>query len=538
MGYAVKQRASEKQEEEQQGDGCAIHEAAMYTGQRFGNYTLRRLIGRGGFAEVYLGEHRYLKTPAAVKILTTPLTQGEIAQFRNEARLMMSLEHPHILRVFDFGMQDHVPFLVTAYAAGGSLRDRYPRGSRLALPDIVLLVQQVADALQYLHDHKLIHRDVKPENLLLTRDNTVVLSDFGIAVVAHSERSLRQQGVGGTGVYMAPEVFAGKPRLASDQYALGIVVYEWLTGAPPFRGSLAQLAYRHASTPPPPLRAQRAVSPQVEQVVFKALAKAPFDRFSSVQEFAHALEEASRTAKTHRSSQSRLAGPKKHTAVLAPSAPTSPVVLATPIASSSPVASALPLTVPATPVPAGERSCFSPFSSHDQSLDALLPVKRARKRWLLPAVLILITIFMCSGVAVGVGTATIQLVAHMTGSGMSNGGHANTVATFLNNLMRQDYAQAYQQLAPSVLLTMTEEDLARQAQADDHCYGTIRSYAEAAHSETTSQGEQTMAYRLTRSKLTYAYILSFTLQHDPGSGQWLIASYGKQNESGPAPPTC
>jgi serine/threonine protein kinase len=475
---------------------------------------------------------------------------------------MMSLEHPHILRVFDFGMQDHVPFLVTAYAAGGSLRDRYPRGSRLALPDIVFLVQQVANALEYLHDRKLIHRDVKPENLLMTREHTVVLSDFGIAVVAHSERSLRQEDARGTGIYMAPEVFAGKPRLASDQYALGIVVYEWLTGTPPFRGSLAQLAYYYAYTPPPSLRTQRAASPQVEQVVFKALAKDPFNRFPSVQEFAHALEEASRTKNTHRSSQRRLARPKRHIAVLAPSVPTAPVALATPIAPpttepelpptvpatpmprgrqplfpSSPAAPALAPPVLATPVPAGKRSCFSPSSSHGQSLNAPLPVKRARKRWLLPAVLILSVILICSG-TVGGGAVIMQFVVHMIGSRMPDGEYTNTAAAFLNDLMRQDYSQAYQQLAPSVLLTMTEEGFARQAQADDHCYGTIRSYTEVTSSETTSQAEQQMVYRLIRSRLAYASILSFHLQYDPGSGQWLIATYGKQDESGPAPPVC
>jgi serine/threonine protein kinase len=527
MGYPLQEGVSEKQEEERQG--------TMYTGQQFGNYTLRRLIGRGGFAEVYLGKHLYLKTPAAIKILTAPLTGEEIAQFQNEARLMMSLEHPHILRVFDFGMQDNIPFLVMAYAPGGSLRDLYPRGSHLTLPDIVSLVQQVASALQYLHDQKLIHRDVKPENMLMTRDKTVVLSDFGVAVIAHSERSLRRQDIGGTGVYMAPEVFAGKPRLASDQYALGIVVYEWLTGAPPFRGSLAQLAYHHAYTPPPSLRAQRAVSPQVEQVVLKALAKDPFDRFPSVQEFARALEEASRTEKTHRSSQRRFVRPRGHTAVLAPSVPTSLVALAAPIAPPATEPELSP-TVPAMPGPAKKQPLF-PSSSHGQSLDAPLPVKRVRKRWLLPAVLILSVILVCSGM-VGVGAVTMQLMTHLTGSSMSGGGHTNTAAAFLNDLMRQDYSQAYLQLDPSLLLTMTEEDFAKQVQADDHCYGTIRSYAEVAHSETTHDGEQNMAYRLIRSKLTYAYTLSFTLQQDPGSGQWLIASYGKQDESGPAPPVC
>lgn len=264
----------------------------MYIGQRFGSYRLLRLIGEGGFAQVYLGEHIHLQTQAAIKVLTTTLTKEEIAQFRNEARLMMNMNHPHIIRVLDFGIQGAVPFLVMSYAPGGSLRGKYPRGSRLPFGEVVFSVNQIASALQYIHDRKLIHRDVKPENLLITQDGSIALSDFGIAVVAHSERSLSQEDIGGTGVYMAPELFEGKPRTASDQYALGIVAYEWLTGTPPFRGSITQLAHQHALTPPRPLREQVTVSSQVEAVILRALAKDPRARFPTVKHFALALEEA------------------------------------------------------------------------------------------------------------------------------------------------------------------------------------------------------------------------------------------------------
>ena len=145
--------------------------------------------------------------------------------------------------------------------------------------------------MQYAHDKKLIHRDIKPENMLFDQRNTVVLSDFGIALLAQSSHSLSTQEVAGTAAYMAPEQFQGKPRRASDQYALGVVVYEWLSGALPFHGSFSEMASQHLFVPPPPLRQKvPAISLDVEQVVLKALEKDPLRRFESVQAFAAALE--------------------------------------------------------------------------------------------------------------------------------------------------------------------------------------------------------------------------------------------------------
>src|SRR5438552_13863715 len=139
--------------------------------QRLGNYRLIRLLGHGGFADVYLGEHIYLGTQAAIKVLDTQLTSDEIEQFRQEARTIAQLEHLHIVRVLDFGVEGQKPFLVMTYVPDGSLRQRYPRGTHLPLEKIVLYIRQVADALQFAHDEKLIHRDVKPENMLLKRND-------------------------------------------------------------------------------------------------------------------------------------------------------------------------------------------------------------------------------------------------------------------------------------------------------------------------------------------------------------------------------
>ncbi len=267
-----------------------------FIGQQLGNYRLISQLGRGGYAEVYLGEHIYLETQAAIKVLHAKLTEtAEVHRFRDEARMVARLVHPHIVRVFDFDMRDDVPFLVMDYAPAGTLRRRHRKGEQLPLETILSYVRQVADALQYAHEHELVHRDVKPENMLLGRHGEVLLSDFGNALAAQtaSYQNLRQQALVGTVAYMAPEQFEGKAYAASDQYALGIVVYEWLSGNTPFHGSISEVAIQHATRLPPPLRNSiPAIPAAVEQVMAKALAKDYRQRFSSIQDFANALEKA------------------------------------------------------------------------------------------------------------------------------------------------------------------------------------------------------------------------------------------------------
>lgn len=266
-------------------------------GQQLGNYRIIQRLGSGGFADVYLGEHIYLKTSVAVKVLQARLSGPEdMSSFLQEAQMIARLIHPHIIRVTDFGVNDEVPFLVMDYAPNGTLRQKHPRGSQLPLTTLVPYVKQLADALQHAHDEKLIHRDIKPENMLLGRRNEVLLSDFGIALIAQSSRYQSTQDVVGTVSYMSPEQIQGKPRPASDQYSLGVVVYEWLSGDRPFRGSFTELCTQHMFAPPPPLREKIPdIAPDVEHVVMTALAKEPKQRFGSVQAFANALEQASRS---------------------------------------------------------------------------------------------------------------------------------------------------------------------------------------------------------------------------------------------------
>ena len=167
-----------------------------------------------------MGEHIYLKSHAALKILRIQLTEEGAEQFLQEAQTLARLSHPHIVRVLDFAVQDSIPFLVMDYAIGGNLRQRHSAGTRLPPDTVVSYVQQMASALQYAHDQRLIHRDIKPENMLLSSRDDLLLSDFGLALFAPSTNSYSTQAmarqVAGTSLYLAPEQLQGRSLCASD----------------------------------------------------------------------------------------------------------------------------------------------------------------------------------------------------------------------------------------------------------------------------------------------------------------------------------
>ena len=260
--------------------------------QQLDRYHLIRLLGQSGSSEVYLAEHRELHTPVAIKMLHSRFARNDLEKFLARAYSLTQLEHPHIVRVFDFGIENGTPYLVMTYAPNGTLRQRYPRGRHLSLEIVVSYVKQIADALQYVHERKLIHRDIKPHNMLLGPDNQVLLSDFGIAVTSQSiDANLPgMTNFEGTVLYAAPEQLRGKPGRSSDQYALGVVVYEWLSGEWPFSGSFYEVARQQMFDAPPSLRREKGIDiePADEEVVLKALAKDPCKRFGSVREFAEA----------------------------------------------------------------------------------------------------------------------------------------------------------------------------------------------------------------------------------------------------------
>jgi WD40 repeat protein len=275
-----------------------IHHLGIEVGQQIGNYHVLQPLGRGGFADVYQAEHRELNKLVAIKILYASLSENEAQHFRKEAQLIASLNHAHIIRVLDFGVENQTPYMVMDYAPGGSLRQLYPRGARMPLDLIVNYVEQAADALQFAHNHHLTHCDVKPENLLLGEAQELLLCDFGLAVTTKStyyrdSKQTQEEVIAGTIPYMAPEQMKGAPIPASDQYALGVVVYEWLSGTVPFHGTFSQILAQLSMASPPLLREKVPnLPPAIERVVFTALAKSPQQRYPSVQTFANALKEA------------------------------------------------------------------------------------------------------------------------------------------------------------------------------------------------------------------------------------------------------
>ncbi|HEX5503420.1 MAG TPA: protein kinase [Thermomicrobiales bacterium] len=266
-------------------------------------YVLAHRVGRGGFAEVYEATDQSLQRRVAVKILLPQLSEDPafLAGFAREAQQVARLEHPHILPVYDYGQIEDTAYLVMPYVDGGTLRQRLRAGPRLTLDETGDLLRQAAAALDYAHGLNVVHRDVKPDNMLLHHGGRhLLLADFGIAKVlsASSVQSLSRSV--GTIAYMAPEQFRGQISRAVDIYALGCVLYQMLTGDAPYGGTSEQVMYDHFYTPVPDIRARGdlpiapVVAPAIQAVLERALAKDRDARYPSAGDLSAAFDAAVR----------------------------------------------------------------------------------------------------------------------------------------------------------------------------------------------------------------------------------------------------
>ncbi len=260
-------------------------------------YRIERELGQGGMATVYLAEDLKHGRQVAIKVLRPELAAVIGAErFVREIRTIAALQHPHILGLIDSGEVQGTAYYVMPFVEGESLRDRLNRDKQLPIADALRIATEVASALDYAHRHGVIHRDVKPENILL-HDGQALVADFGIALAASKSGGSRMTETGmslGTPHYMSPEQAMGEREITarSDVYALGVVTYEMLSGDPPFTGSTAQaIVARMMTEAPRSLTAQRHTIPApVESAVMTALEKLPADRYASAAEFAAALE--------------------------------------------------------------------------------------------------------------------------------------------------------------------------------------------------------------------------------------------------------
>ena len=273
-----------------------------------GRYEIRSLIGRGGMAQVHLGRDTRLSRLVAIKILRVDLARDSVFQtrFRREAQAAASLNHPNIVAVYDTGEEAvkgadgktvMVPYIIMEYVEGHTVKELLSDGTPVPIPEAVEITEGILAALSYSHAAGLVHRDIKPGNVMLTNGGKVKVMDFGIArAIADSQATMTSaNAVLGTALYLSPEQARGeKLDERSDIYSAGCVLFELLTGQAPFSGDTAvSLAYQHVSEPPPvPSSIAADVPPEVDQVTLKALAKDPAQRYSSAGDMAADLMRA------------------------------------------------------------------------------------------------------------------------------------------------------------------------------------------------------------------------------------------------------
>jgi serine/threonine protein kinase len=269
-----------------------ITQLRQATGAR---YSVRRRLGGGGMASVYLAENAHLRKPVVLKVLHSHLAKDAemMERFRREARAASELVHPHIVPIIDGGDSGGVVFTVMPYMTGGSLADRIARGAQPPV-EVASAVAQAASALDYAHRRGIVHRDVKPDNVLFDEDGHALLTDFGIAETRSQGRLTASGRAMGTPHYMSPEQAMGKlVDGRSDVYACGVVMYEALVGQPPFDGPDGfAVGYKQVhEAPVPVIQVNSQVPSEMNEIVMKCLEKSPAERYARCNDLADALVE-------------------------------------------------------------------------------------------------------------------------------------------------------------------------------------------------------------------------------------------------------
>jgi len=265
-----------------------------------GRYEIKRELGRGGMAIAYLANDPYMKRDVVVKVMAGKvLSDPEFHdRFEREAQVIAGLEHPCVVPVYDFGYHEDQPFFVMRHMSGGTLGEWIVRDGQMALGSVTSVIERIASALDTVHQKGLVHRDLKPGNVLLDQNGDSFLADFGLIKLMGTTGNLSGQYILGTPAYMSPEMIYGKQDIdhRADIYALGIVLYEMLTGHTPYHDTEPQrLMMAHVMEPIPLILDERSdLAPAIGSVINDSLAKEPAERYQTAGELAAALIAASR----------------------------------------------------------------------------------------------------------------------------------------------------------------------------------------------------------------------------------------------------